>query len=193
MLKKALVFLASGFEEIEALTIVDILRRCRIETVLVGLKRSLVEGAHGIKVIPDKFIDEVEMDEFDAIICPGGSPGFKHLRENPRVIEIVKGAYEQNKIVAAICAAPTVLSDAGVIRGKTCTIYPGMENELIKGGGKPKERDLVVVDQNVITSMGPATAIVFTLKLAEMLVEKKVVAEITKDILADIGVKFRKY
>ncbi len=192
MLKKALVFLASGFEEIEALTIVDILRRCHIETVLVGLKTGLVEGAHGIKVMPDKFIDEVEMDEFGAIICPGGSPGFKNLRENARVIKIVQMAHAQNKIVAAICAAPTVLSDAGVIRGKMCTIYPGMENELMKGGGKLREGDLVVVDENVVTSMGPATAIVFTLKLAEMLVEKKVVEEITKNLLADIGVKFQR-
>jgi 4-methyl-5(b-hydroxyethyl)-thiazole monophosphate biosynthesis len=175
MLKKALVFLASGFEEIEALTIVDILRRCNIETVLVGLKNG-----------------EVEMDEFGAIICPGGSPGFKNLRENARVIKIVQMAHAQNKIVAAICAAPTVLSDAGVIRGKMCTIYPGMENELMKGGGKLREGDLVVVDENVVTSMGPATAIVFTLKLAEMLVEKKVVEEITKNLLADIGVKFQR-
>ena len=190
MMKKALVFLASGFEEIEALTIVDILRRCRIKTVLVGLKRSIVEGAHGIKVIPDKFIDEIEVDEYDAIICPGGSPGFKLLRENSRVIEIVQRANSQNKIVAAICAASTVLSDAGVLKGKTCTIYPGMESELIKGGGKPKDRDLVVVDKNVITSMGPATAMVFTLKIAEMLIEKKVVTEITKNLLANIGVKF---
>ena len=189
-MKKALVFLASGFEEIEALTIVDILRRCHIKTVLVGLKRSLIEGAHGIKIMPDKFIDEIKVDDFDAIICPGGSPGYKHLRENPLVIEIVRRAHAQNKIVAAICAASTVLSDAGVIRGKTCTIYPGMESELIKGGGKPKGRDLVVVDKNVITSLGPATAMVFTLKLAEMLIEKKVVEEITKNLLADIGVKF---
>ncbi len=94
--------------------------------------------------------------------------------------------------MAAICAAPTVLSDAGVIRGKMCTIYPGMENELMKGGGKLREEDLVVVDENVVTSMGPATAIVFTLKLAEMLVEKKVVEEITKNLLADIGVKFQR-
>lgn len=190
MLKKVLVFLASGFEEIEAITIVDILRRCHIETTLVGLKRGVIEGAHGVKVIPDKFIDDVEMKNFNAVICPGGSPGFKHLREDPRVIKIVKEAYEQNKIVAAICAAPTVLSDAGIIRGKRCTIYPGMENELIKGGGRPKERELVVVDQNVITSMGPATAIAFTLTLAERLVDKKIVDEITKNLLADIGVKF---
>ena len=117
-MKKALVFLAPGFEEIEALTIVDVLRRCQIETSLVGLKRGIVEGAHGVKVIPDNVIDEVKISEFDAIICPGGSPGYKHLRKDPRVIKIVKDAHEQKKIVAAICAAPTVLSDAGVIRGK---------------------------------------------------------------------------
>lgn len=190
MLKKVLVFLASGFEEIEALTIVDILRRCGIETALVGLKKGIIEGAHGVKVIPDNVIDEVEVEAFDAIVCPGGSPGFKHLRDDPRVIQIVKDAHEQNKIVAAICAGPTVLSDAGVIRGKMCTIYPGMEDELIKGGGLPKEKQLVVVDQNVITSMGPATAMAFTLTVAKMLVDKKVVDEITKNLLADIGVKF---
>lgn len=189
-MKKVLVFLAPGFEEIEALTIVDILRRCQIKTTSVGLKRGVVEGAHGVKVIPDIFIDEVTHETFDAIICPGGSPGFTHLREDPRVIKIVKDAHKQNKIIAAICAAPAVLSDAGIIRGKMCTIYPGMENELIKGGGHPKEGELVVVDHNVITSMGPATAIVFTLTLAQKLVDKKIVDKITKNLLADVGVKF---
>ena len=190
-MKKALVFLASGFEEIEALTIVDVLRRCRIETILVGLKKGVVIGAHDVKVIPDKTLDEVQMWEFDAFICPGGSPGFKNPREDQRVLQILKTAYKKNKIIGAICAAPTVLSDAGIIRGKECTIYPGMENELIKGGGRPKEEALVAVDQNVITSKGPATAIVFTLKLAEMMVGKKIVDEVKKNILAEIGVQFK--
>ena len=190
-LTKALVLLAPGFEEIEAFSIVDVLRRCHIKVIMAGLKHDVVDGAHGIKVISDKSIDEISAKDFDAVVCPGGSPGFENLRKDQRVIRIVKEAFELNKVVAAICGAPTVLSDAGIIRGKACTIYPGMEDELLRGGGRPKKEDLVVVDGNVITSKGPATAIAFALKLAEKLVDKKVVEDVKKRTLADIGVKFQ--
>jgi len=137
---KALVFLAKGFEEIEASTIVDILRRCNVEVTLAGLKPDAVEGAHGIKFMPNKSIDEVAMKDFDAVICPGGVPGYENLRKDSRVLSMIKEAFEANKLTAAICASPAVLSDAGVLKGKTCTIYPGMEEELRKGGGKPREK-----------------------------------------------------
>jgi len=183
------VFLAPGFEEIEASSIIDILRRCDVEVVVAGLKPDVVGGAHGIKVIPDKYIDEIDVKDFDAVICPGGSPGFENLRKDERVLNRVREAFEAGKIVAAICGAPTVLSDAGVIKGKTCTIYPGMEGELKKGGGKPKKRDLVVVDGNIITSRGPATAIPFALKLAEKLAGKEVAKRVRKETLTNIALK----
>ena len=182
---KALVFLAIGFEEIETVTIVDVLRRAGVDVTVVGLTSNVIEGAHAIKIIPDKTIDEVKVDWFDAVIVPGGNPGYKNLRKDSRVIDIVKEAFKSNKIVAAICAAPAILSDAGVLEGKACTIYPGMENELENGGGKPKQ-DMVVVDGNIITSRGPATALPFALKLAEKLAGKQVAEAVSKKTMANI-------
>jgi len=182
---KALVFLAAGFEEIETVTIVDILRRAGVDVTVAGLKPNMVEGAHGIKVAPDKNIDDVKVEDFDAVIAPGGNPGYKNLRKDPRVIDMVKKAFSSNKLVAAICAGPTVLSDAGILKGKACTIYPGMDEELEAGGGKPKH-DIVVVDGNIITSRGPATALPFALKLAEKLAGKQVAEAVSKKTLANI-------
>jgi len=182
---KALVFLATGFEEIEAITIVDVLRRAGVDVTVAGLTPNVVEGAHGVKIVPDKPIDDVKIDDFDAVVVPGGNPGYKNLRKDPRVIDIIKEAFDSNKLVAAICAGPTVLSDAGILNGKACTIYPGMEDELRKGGGKPKQ-DMVVVDGNIITSRGPATALPFALKLAEKLAGKQIAEAVSKKTLANI-------
>ncbi len=182
---KALLFLATGFEEIETVTIVDVLRRARINVTVAGLKHDVVEGAHGIKIVPDKTIDDLKIEDFDAIVVPGGNPGYKNLREDYRVIEMIKNAFNSRKLLAAICAAPAVLSDAGVLEGKECTIYPGMENELVKGRGKPNQ-DNVVVDGNIITSKGPATAIEFALKLAEKLAGKEIAEAVRKKTLANI-------
>ena len=184
-LAKALVILAIGFEEIETVTIVDVLRRAGVDVTVAGLTSNVIEGAHAIKIVPDKPIDDVKVDCFDAVIVPGGNPGYKNLRNDPRVIDIVKEAFKSNKIVAAICAAPAVLSDAGVLEGKACTIYPGMENELENGGGKPKQ-EMVVVDGNIITSRGPATALPFALKLAEKLAGKQVTEAVSKKTMANI-------
>lgn len=187
-LSKALVFLATGFEEIEAITTVDILRRCGVDVTVAGLTSDIVEGAHGMKFVPDKSIEDVDASEFDAVICPGGAPGFQNLREDQRVIAIIRQTFESNKIIAAICASPAVLSEAGILEGKDCTIYPGMENELVKGGGKPRT-GLVVVDGNVITSRGPATALSFALKLGEKLAGKEISEKIRRKTLSDIALK----
>jgi 4-methyl-5(b-hydroxyethyl)-thiazole monophosphate biosynthesis len=182
---KALVFLATGFEEIETVTIVDVLRRAGIDVIVAGLTPNVTEGKHGIRIIPDKSIDDVSVDDFDAVVVPGGNPGYKNLRKDPRVIAMIKKVFGSNKLVAAICAAPAVLSDAGVLKGKDCTIYPGMDEELEKGGGKPKT-DMVVVDGNIVTSRGPATALPFALKLAEKLVGRQVAEKVSKKTLANI-------
>jgi 4-methyl-5(b-hydroxyethyl)-thiazole monophosphate biosynthesis len=182
---KALVFLATGFEEIETVTIVDVLRRAGVDVTVAGLTPSMVEGAHGIKIVPDKTIDDVKVEDFDAVVVPGGNPGYKNLRKDQRVIDMIKKAFNSNKLVAAICAGPAVLSDAGVLEGKACTIYPGMDEELEAGGGKPKH-DIVVVDGNIITSRGPATALPFALKLAEKLAGKQVAEAVSKKTLANM-------
>ena len=182
---KALVFLATGFEEIETVTVVDVLKRAGVDVTVAGLAPNVTEGKHGMKIVPDTSIDDVHVDDFDAVVVPGGNPGYKNLRNDPRVITIVKKAFGSNKLVAAICAGPTVLSDAGVLEGKACTVYPGMDKELEAGGGKPKHA-IVVVDGNIITSRGPATALPFALKLAEMLAGKQVAEEVSKRTMADI-------
>lgn len=182
---KALVFLATGFEEIETVTVVDVLRRAGVDVTVAGLTPNVVEGAHGIKIVPDKSIDDLKVEDFDAFVVPGGNPGYKNLRKDQRVINIIKKAFGSNKLVAAICAGPTVLSDAGILKGKACTIYPGMDEELEAGGGKPKQ-DMVVVDGNIITSRGPATALPFALKLAEKLAGKQVAEAVSKKTLANV-------
>jgi 4-methyl-5(b-hydroxyethyl)-thiazole monophosphate biosynthesis len=182
---KALVFLATGFEEIETVTVVDVLRRAGVDVTVAGLTPNVTEGKHGVKVVPDKSIDDVKVEDFDAVIAPGGNPGYKNLRKDPRVIAMVKKAFNSNKLVAAICAGPTVLSDAGILEGKACTVYPGMDKELEAGGGKPKH-DIVVVDGNIITSRGPATALPFALKLAEKLAGKQVAEAVSKKTLANM-------
>ena len=182
---KALIFLATGFEEIETVTVVDVLRRANIDVIVAGLEQNPIEGKHKIKIIPDQAIEDVNINDFDAVVVPGGNPGYKNLRKDPRVISMLKKAFESNKLVAAICAAPAVLSDAGILKGKVCTVYPGMDDELKAGGGIPKH-DNIVIDGNIVTSRGPATALPFALKLVEMLVGKQAADIVSKKTLADI-------
>ncbi|RLF63390.1 MAG: DJ-1 family protein [Thermoplasmata archaeon] len=179
------ILLADGFEEVETLTVVDVLRRCSIETDVAGVSGDIIEGAHGIKVIPDKDIEDVEIDSYDALLLPGGNPGYKNLRSDERVIAMIKTAFAKNKIVAAICAAPLVLADAGILKGKRATIYPGMEDEIVKAGAEFSE-DLVVVDGNIITSRGPATAVLFALKLGEILANKEIADRVARRMLLDL-------
>ena len=181
----AILFLAPGFEEIETATIVDVLRRCGVRVAIAGTGPHVIQGAHGMMFASDTSIDEINVKDFDAFICPGGAPGYVNLRNDPRVLALIQEAFHSNKLVAAICAAPAVFADSGILRNKNCTIYPGMEIELIKGGGKPS-KDLVVEDGNIITSQGPATALLFAFRVAERLVDKKTVDIVWKKTLANL-------
>jgi 4-methyl-5(b-hydroxyethyl)-thiazole monophosphate biosynthesis len=181
---EALVILAPGFEEMEAVTVIDVLRRCEINVTVAGLSPDLVEGAHDIKIIPDKSIEQVYIRDFDVIVLSGGSPGFKNLRQDERVLHIIRRTSDSGKLVTAICAASAVLSDAGVLKNRKCTIYPGMESEVEENVGEVLE-DFVVVDGNVITSRGPATALLFALKIAERLVGKEIAKGVRKKTLTD--------
>lgn len=165
-MKKIAVILAEGFEEIEALTVVDIMRRAGENCNMVSIKELEVTGAHNIKVSADLLISD-EIKDYDLIVLPGGMPGSKHLKENQEVIELVKYFNNDNKLIGAICAAPIVLAEAGIVTGKNLTSYPGYEEELSSANYKTEER--VVVDGNIITSRGPATAIEFSYKLLELL------------------------
>jgi 4-methyl-5(b-hydroxyethyl)-thiazole monophosphate biosynthesis len=187
-LKQALVFLAEGFEEIETCTIIDVLRRCDVHVITAGLTPNPISGGHGVSIVADKSVNDVSSEDFDAVICPGGAPGFQNLRSDNRVLNLVRTAFQKEKLVAAICGAPVVLSDAGVLVGKECTIYPGMERELEKGKGIPK-KDSVVIDGNIITSRGPATAFQFALTLGEKLAGKERRKQVAKATLADLYIK----
>lgn len=180
---KALLFLAPGFEEIEALSIIDTLRRAGVEVVMAGLQKGTIEGAHGINVIPDRAIDDdITIEDFDAVILPGGNPGYVNLGKDPRVLDFAIKAFETGKIVAAICAAPSVLAKGGILQGKKATIYPGME-ALLTGAKPVNER--VVVDGTLVTSQGPGTALEFGIKLVELLVGTQKARELKAELVVN--------
>ncbi len=164
---KILVPLAEGFEEIEAMAIIDILRRGGIEVFIVGAPGKFIKGGHNVTVHSDGSFDHIDANKYDGIVLPGGSPGYENLMRNQNVIDIVRNYVKQGKLVAAICAAPMVLVKAGVLKDKKATCYPGFEKELDMPRGEK-----VVVDGNIITSQGPGTAMEFGLKLVEILVGK---------------------
>jgi 4-methyl-5(b-hydroxyethyl)-thiazole monophosphate biosynthesis len=179
---KAVLLLATGFEEIEAMSIVDTLRRADIEVVIAGLQEGAIEGSRGVNVIPDRSIDEVALEEFAAVILPGGSPGYINLGRDRRVRDLVTRAFEEGRIVAALCGAPTVLADLGILKGKKATVYPGKEADLT--GAEPVNERLVV-DGTVVTSQGPGTAIEFGIKLIELLVGKQRAREVKDDLVVN--------
>lgn len=181
MAKHAVVFLAPGFEEIEATSVVDILRRAGVEVTIAGLQAGVIQGAHGITVTPDTTLGEIEVERFDAVILPGGNPGYVNLGKDKRVLDAVRTAFERGKLVAAICAAPSVLAQAGVLKGKRATIYPGMESALT---GATPVHERVVVDGRLVTSQGPGTAIEFALTLVELLVGKQKAQEVKNALVA---------
>jgi 4-methyl-5(b-hydroxyethyl)-thiazole monophosphate biosynthesis len=165
-MKRVLVPLAEGFEELEAVTIVDILRRAGIEVVVASLAGSPVTGSHGIRIAADTPLAALAEQDFDMIALPGGMPGAEHLRKDSRIAALVRRLHEAGRPVAAICAAPMVLAAAGVLDGRRATSYPGF---LSEDGPARLAGDAVVVDEGVITSRGPGTALDFALALVEAL------------------------
>lgn len=165
-MKRVALFLANGFEEIEALGTVDILRRAKIavETVSITSDKN-VQGAHGINVVADKTFDEFNANDIDVLVLPGGMPGAKNLNEHEALKKLVtEFAGNPDKNVAAICAAPMVLGGLGLLDGKEATCYPGFEAELI--GAKVTEEKVVESD-NIITGKGPGLVFDFGLQLVE--------------------------
>lgn len=175
------VFLAGGFEEIEAMTTVDLLRRAEIQVKTVSImEEKLVYGAHGIGVEADILFKEGLYDRCAMLILPGGMPGTTNLCNHKELNEELKAFAAAGKPVAAICAAPMVLGRAGLLRGEKATIYPGMEEELI---GAEVSKEPVVVSGNFITSRGPATAMEFALTLVERLKDKETADRLRADLL----------
>lgn len=168
-----LVPLAQGFEDLEAVTIVDILRRAGVEVITAGLAPGLVQGSRGMRVQPDVDLDAVVERDFDMIVLPGGMPGSEHLKNDARVQAQLKRHAAAGHYTAAICAAPMALAAAGLLDGRRVSGYPGIVDRLDLPG-TVYLTDPVVVDGKVVTSRGPGTAMDFALALAELLVGRAV-------------------
>ncbi len=165
---RVLVPLAQGCEELEAVTIIDLLRRADIDVVIAGLTPDNVIGSHGICLVPDRVLDEVMTESFDMIVLPGGLPGSDHLDQDARVRTLLQQYHAQGKYTAAICAAPKALASAGLLDGRQATSYPGVIDAMHLPSTQIL-RDKVVVDGRIVTSRGPGTAMDFALTLIELL------------------------
>lgn len=180
-MKKLLVFIADGTEEVEVITVVDYLRRAEVEVDLVSvMDKKEITGAHGIKIVADKLLSEIDSKKYDAVYSPGGLPGAYYIRDSKEAIQIYKDMYDDGKIASALCAAPIVLDEAGLLEGKDVTSYPGFDKELKAGNYK---EDIVVFDSNVLTGRGPAIAAVLAFEIIEQLVGKEKRAEVEKGTL----------
>ena len=179
-MKKAYIFLAEGFEEMEAVTPVDLLRRVDVDAKLVSVTGSkAVTGAHGVTYQADLLFEEIE-DDADALILPGGMPGTLNLQAHEPLAELLVNHCNERKLTCAICAAPMVLGSLGLLFGRRATIYPTMEEYLI---GAFPETEEVVADGNIVTSRAPGTAIPFALKVAELLTDEKTAEALKREIV----------
>lgn len=179
-----LVPLAQGCEELEAVTIIDVLRRAGITVISAGLNEQPVKASRGVVLIPDTLLDHVMEQALDMIVLPGGLPGSDHLNEDPRIHQLLKRLSQEGKYTAAICAAPKVLAKTGLLDHKSATAYPGVLQSLALS--KTKFMDTAVVkDDKVITSRGPGTAMDFALVLVETLMGKKVREEVEAGLVRD--------
>lgn len=164
-MKRVAVLMAEGYEEGETLTIVDLLRRGGIECHTFSFHEEYVKGMHGMYVKADKIFSE-EIKEYDVLVLPGGRPGGQILRENPKVISMIRYFNENHKYLGAMCSGTIALEVADVIKGKKVTGYTGYENKLLSGNFVD---EVAVFDQNIITSQGPATPYPFAFKILEVL------------------------
>lgn len=164
-----LIPLAQGCEELEAVTLIDLLRRAGIEVVTAGLDAQPVRASRGTLLIPDTELDQLSQQDFDMVVLPGGLPGADHLDQDPRIRALLLRMAEQGRYVAAICAAPKVLANSGLLNNRKATGFPGVL-EAIEVPGMRLREEPVVQDGNIITSRGPGTAMDFALSLIEQLV-----------------------
>ncbi len=179
IMANVLVPLAEGFEEIEAVSVIDVLRRAGANVVVAGLPGTIIKGSRGLNVIADTKLEDVDTKKFDAIVLPGGDPGYKNLGRSQKLLLAIQDFESEGKLVAAICAAPVVLAKTGILDNRKASIHPGMEKEITF----PRP-DRVTIDNKVITSQGPGTAIEFSLRIVEELFGRAKSEELKKKLVA---------
>ena len=180
-MSKAAIFLADGFEEIEALAVVDICRRCEIDMDMISIMDgTMVKGSHGIVVEADKLYREADPDIYDMLILPGGAPGTKRLEAHEALMEQIDAFYEKGKYIAAICAAPSIFGHKGILKGRRACSYPSFESHL---EGAVITAGPVEISDNVITSRGMGTAIDFGLAIAGLLCSPEKAEEMAQTIV----------
>ncbi len=177
---KIVVPLADGFEEIEAVSIIDVVRRAGIEVIIAGVERDVLKGAHDISIKADCLISDINGDEFDMIVLPGGYGGTMILAKNQKVQSLLKEFDAKNKNIGAICAAPIALKEAGVIKNRY-TCYPSVEDVI---GVEKFVNETVVEDENILTSRGPGTAICFGLAIVKKLAGEESYQALKNGLLA---------
>ncbi len=172
-----LVPLAQGCEELEAVTVIDLLRRAGISVVTAGLDKEPVKASRGVTLVPDTDLNEALKQEYDMVVLPGGLPGANYLDDDPRIRQLLKDMANSGKFTAAICAAPKVLANAGLLAGKAATSFPGILDAM-ELNDISYRAESVVQDGKVITSRGPGTALDFALSLIENLAGKETREEV---------------
>ena len=180
MAGKIVVLVADGCEEIETVTVIDVLRRGEFDVVAAGLTNEPVVGSRNIRFIPDTEISKIHAEEYAAIVIPGGAKGADLLRRDERVLALIRQMNERGRLIAAICAAPLVLRDAGIIKGKRLTSYPSFRGEFEKSSYSDEK---VVRDGNLLTSRGPGTAMIFALSIIEALAGKEKASNVARAAL----------
>lgn len=178
---KLAVFFAEGYEEIEALTVVDICRRCALDVDMVSVtKERTVRGSHGICVQMDKVYSETDFEEYDMLVLPGGMPGTKNLEAHQGLMDWVDRFYKDGRYIGAICAAPSIFGHRGILAGRRACSYPGFENHL---EGAQVTKGPVEIDGHVITSRGMGTAIDFGLAIAGIFVGEEKAVDMAEAIV----------
>ena len=182
------IFMADGCEEIEGLTVVDVVRRAKMEIVMLSITgKKEVTSSHGVTFLADALAEETGYEDLDGIVLPGGMPGTMHLLENETVNAVIRKFAEEGKMVAAICAAPSVLGAAGLLEGKHATCHPGFEEKLT---GATTSEDEVVVDGNIITSRGMGTAIPFAFEIVRYFTDDETVEHVRQGLVYRTGAIF---